>query len=106
MIVIITEFARVPKIIDVELPYYYEHDLSGEYDEDVIYGKIELDKSTKIHLNHCGSKVVEVIMEIHTHQSIENSGLGSYFKDEHKSSKKRFDTARNTAAAFLAQISE
>jgi hypothetical protein len=35
-------------IIDIELPYYFEHDISGDFGSSVIYGKIEATECIRI----------------------------------------------------------
>ena len=47
----ITLIKQIPQIVtvEVELPYYFEHDLSDDYGESIIYGKIEEKLYTTIH---------------------------------------------------------
>ena len=35
-----TKRIDIKEIIDIEFPYFYEHDLMSDYGESVIYGKI------------------------------------------------------------------
>ncbi len=37
----ITKRIEQVEVIDVELPYYYQHDLSSDYGDCIVYGKIE-----------------------------------------------------------------
>ena len=89
------------EIIEVELPYYYKHDLMSDYDDSVIYGKIEEKLCTTIQetKNYDGEKKYEIEKE--EHHSIKNSGLSSYFDKKHKSNKEEFEAVKLRCLSFL-----
>ena len=89
------------EIIEVELPYYYKHDLSDDYGDSIIYGKIEEKLHTSIHEieRYHGKETYEIEKE--KHHSIENSGLSSYFEDEHQSNKEEFEAVKERCLSFL-----
>nr|WP_294922162.1 hypothetical protein [uncultured Flavobacterium sp.] len=97
----ITEIVKNVKVIDVELPYYYKHDLFAEYGESIIYGKIEATKETSIHESETpeGGKKYEI--EIEEYDSIKNSGLASYFNPEFKSTVNEYEAAKQRVSLFL-----
>lgn len=80
-------------IIEVELPYYYKHDLMSEYGDSVIYGKIEEKSSVSIQE-----------IEKEEYDSIKNANLSSYFEKRYKSNKEEFDFAKERCLSFLNGI--
>lgn len=89
------------EIIEVELPYYYEHDLMDDYGDSIIYGKIEEKLHTSIHeIKGYDSKETYEI-EKEKHRSIENRGLGGYFNEEYQSSKEEFEAVKERCLSFL-----
>lgn len=98
----ITTTERVVKEIEVDLPYYYKYDLSEDNYDSVIYGVItEKDQKTISRTERFYSKEIEWEMAIHPHHSIKESGLASYFKKEHASSKEEYEQARTEMMEFL-----
>lgn len=89
------------EIIEVELPYYYKHDLMSDYGDSVIYGKIEEKLCTSIQetKNYDGEEKYEIEKE--EHYSIKNSGLSCYFDTKHKSSKEEFESVKERCLSFL-----
>ncbi len=89
------------EIIEVELPYYFKHDLEGDYGESIIYGKIEDKLYTTIHetIRYDGKVAYEIERE--KHHSIENRGLAEYFEDEHQSSREEFEAVKERCLSFL-----
>ena len=88
-------------IIDVELPYYYKHDLMNDYGESTIYGKIEEKLHTSIHETERYYSREAYEIEKKEHYSIANSGLATYFEDEHQSSREEFEAAKQRCLTFL-----
>ena len=88
-------------IIEVELPYYFKHDLSDDYSESIIYGKIEEELYTTIHEteSYDGRKSYEIEKERLV--SIARRGLSSYFDDEHQSSREEFEAVKARCLLFL-----
>ena len=95
---------RQEVVVDVELPYYFKHDLSDDYSESIIYGKIEEKLYTTIHETESwdGRKSYEIEKE--EHESIASRGLSSYFEDEHKSNKREYEEARERCSFFLKEF--
>ena len=99
----ITLVKQIPQIVtvEVELPYYFEHDLSDDYGESIIYGKIEEKLYTTIHESkrYGDSRTYEIEKE--SHVSIALRGLSSYFEDEHQSTEEEFEAAKQRCLLFL-----
>ena len=66
-----------------------------------MYGKIEAKLHTSIHeiKGYDGRDSYEI--EKNKHYSIENSGLSSYFDDEHQSSREEFEAVKERCLSFL-----
>ena len=99
----ITLIKQIPQIetIEVELPYYYKHDLMDDYGDSIIYGKIEEKLHTSIHETKRYDSKEAYEIEKEEHHSIENSGLSSYFEDEHQSSREEFEAVKERCLSFL-----
>ncbi len=97
----ITEEVSTVKIIDVDLPYFYKHDLMTQYGDSVIYGRIEETLHTSIQetLNFDGSVTYEIEKE--DHDSIKNTGLASYFKSQYSSNQNEFEQVKERCLIFL-----
>ena len=97
----ITKQVQQVEIIEVELPYYYKHDLMSDYGNSVIYGKIEEKLCTSIqeNKNYDGEEKYEIEKE--EHHSIKNSGLSSYFDKKYKSNKEEFEAVKERCMSFL-----
>ena len=102
-ITIVKQIAQI-ETIEVELPYFYKHDLESDYGESIIYGKIEEELYTTIHETESwdGRKSYEIEKEEHV--SIARRGLSSYFEDEHKSNKKEYEAVKERCLFFLKQV--
>lgn len=100
----ITKTVKKIEEIDIELPYYYKHDLESEYSDSVIYGKIELNSSSSIQEteDRYGEKCYEIKKEEYSY--IKNSGLASYFNEEYKSNKKEFEDVKLRCLSFFDKI--
>ena len=99
----ITLIKQIPqeKIIEVELPHYYEHDLMDDYGGSIIYGKIEEKLHTSIHESNRYDGLETYEIEREEHVSIALRGLSSYFDDEHQSTKEDFEAAKQRCLLFL-----
>ena len=97
----ITKQVPQVEIIEVELPYYYKHDLTSDYGDSIIYGKIEEKLCTSIQetKNYGGEEKYEIEKE--EHHSIKNSGLSSYFDKKYKSTKEEFEAVKERCLSFL-----
>ncbi len=87
----------VKEKIEVELPHYFEQDLSDST-ESVIYGRI--DKSlwtTTIHIR-------EMYGELQFELAIYRTSSNCYFKPEHKSTKESYEYAKGKAAEFFKKL--
>ncbi len=100
----ITRTIRQKEIVDVEFPYFYQHDLSlDDAGDTVIYGKIEEKVQTTIKITSeygSGRKEYEL--------AIERRSLPSYAcyinNSEYASSKEEFLAAKAEAIAALNQL--
>lgn len=86
--------------IDIDLPYYYKHDLYSDHGDSVIYGKISETECTTIH-EKIYHDDVEYSIQVEKHQSIKNSGLSSYFEVNHKSSDIEFEAVTKRMLVFF-----
>jgi hypothetical protein len=106
MIVKISKQRSVTSEIDVEIPYYFKHDLGdavGKEGHDIIYGKIEETQTTTIQeIIERNEKSYAIAVE--KYNSIESSGNASYFEAEHKSSEKEFKQALQSAKTFIEEV--
>lgn len=81
--------------VNVELPYYYEHDLLLDWADSVIYGKIEEKRTTRIQITrHYQGGTREFELEIDPRPASEFS---KYLTD---------DDYESTEAAYLAAKAE
>lgn len=89
------------EIIEIELPYYYKHDLNLDFEDSIIYGKIgeNFHISIQESKNNDGKEIYEIEKEIYP--SIENSGYSCYFEDKYKSNKKEFEAVKERCLNFL-----
>lgn len=99
----VTSQKTVKETINVEFPYYYEHDLSNDYSSSVIYGK-------KVLVTICNESH---IMEYTIHEKENRDGIKTYefeldqsydscyYKTEHKSNKEKYEAARIRANDFI-----
>jgi len=99
----ITLIKQIPQeeTIEVELPYYYKHDLMSDYGESIIYGKIEAKLHTSIHETERYDNKRAYEIEKEEHISIALRGLSSYFEDEHQSSREEFEAVKERCLSFL-----
>ena len=93
----ITRQVNHKETISVNFPYYYTQYLDNEYSTSVIYGKIEPERHTIIHLTRRNGVEVE----------IEHRGagtLGCYFTDEYVSDEDTFAKALEQAKQIVNGI--
>lgn len=93
----ITKTKEVKEIIDVEIPYYYKHDLTdiGDYGDSIIYGKILPDCEYTIH-----EKTSEY-SDRKTYEIEKDSRSNGYFDEKFKSTKEEFEDVKARALEFL-----
>lgn len=82
--------------IEVDLPYYYKHDLSDDHGDSIIYGRIDGEISTAIHENE--SVYGDVKYEIEKEKW---TGDGSYFSDDHKSTELEYNKVKERLKKFF-----
>lgn len=97
----ITKTVKQVEIIDIELPYYYKHNLMSDYRISVIYGKIDEKLCTSIHEDEYYDGDTKYEIEKEEHSSIKNSGLSAYFDKKHQSSKEEFEAVKERCLSFL-----
>jgi len=89
---------KVKREIEVEVPYYYKHNLTDyEYENtSVIYGKITENESFTVHekIRDNGDITYEIEKE-------KRWGDGSYFAEKYKSTYKEYEEAKERAKQFF-----
>ena len=91
----ITKHEPVKRVIEVEFPYYYKHDMYPDYGESVIYGKI-INEYKEITIHEREDRDEHLSFEIE-----EDSMSSSYFDEKYKSSKEEYELAKRRALDFL-----
>ena len=84
------------KEIEVDLPYYYKHDLYSDYGDSVIYGRIDGKMATSIH--EIKDQYGEISYDIKKQRW---AGDGSYFTDEHNSTEVEYNKAKERLKEFF-----
>ena len=88
----INVISKIKKKININLPYYYEHNLSSDRYDSVLYGKICEKETTTIQItNQYLHDVISYEIEIAKCNPAKND---SYFTDEHKSSESEYLAAK------------
>ena len=96
----ITVTETTTKSIEIELPYYYEHDLSGDNHDCIIYGKITEYGTYNIEKSHSYNN-----NDLHYNlEKTDNQGIESYFQPQYKGSKKVYDDIYAEVLEFLKQM--
>ena len=95
----VTRKVEVKETVEVELPFFYQHDLMVDHADVVIYGKVEDGKATKITV----SKGRSTRYELETEQC-RVSAFGCYMTEEYASTQAKFEEvqAELVAAASAA----
>lgn len=99
MKVIIIETKKSEKQIDVDMPYYYKHDLMCDRGDSIIYGRVDEKIHTSIQESSFDRTSYEVTIE--SHISIKNSGLSCYFTPEYQSSQEEYNNAKERLTKFI-----
>lgn len=98
----ITRTIREVIEIEVDIPYYYKHEIREDNYESITYGCIEnnqciaIEEYVRYHDDH-----THYTMECEKYSSIKNSGLASYFEPKHKSTQQEFEDARKRMLEFI-----
>ena len=91
----ITETKRIKKIINLDLPYYFRHDL----DDSAIYGKLGEETCTTIQITlHSRRPLQGAEIEIET---IDWDSLSCYLAQEYKSNEAEYLIAKQKALLLL-----
>ena len=91
----VTRTTKTKEMVEVNLPYFYRHDVDLDYGNYVIFGKIDEDwhRSVKIRLHYLsGLRAVEIESEF-THWD----RLSCYLADEYKSNATEYERAKQMA---------
>jgi len=93
------------EIIDIELPYFYKHDLGMEHGYSVIYGCIDGQKDTsiKVSMDSSGKETYEIEIEKITGDEVPMY-YTSHFESIHASNKDEFQNAFIEALRTLQSI--
>ncbi len=84
------------KEIEIDLPYYYKHDLYSDYGDSIIYGRIDGEITTSIHEKE--DQYGKISYEIEKEKW---GSDGSYFTDEHKSTEVEYNKAKERLKEFF-----
>lgn len=89
--------------VDIDLPFYYVHDLSGHDDYSIVYGKVMEFYTITVHERFsCIPNDMTYEFECSPHSSIENSGLETYLTDPNfASDKEAFDAMYKKMMDFM-----
>jgi hypothetical protein len=93
----ITRTHKTEEIVELALPYYFEHDCGGDDYEAMYYGKIEATRTTKIRL---GGRRDQKTAEIEVEACVPAS-MSSYLTDEYKSTEAAYMKAKRHALELL-----
>lgn len=92
------------EIIDIDFPYYYEHDLLIDEANVIIYGKIEENRHVSIKVSE---RYYDTFLDIEFEIGIENrraETLSCYMTDEYKSTESVFLKAKSKLIKSLPTI--
>lgn len=93
---------KIKKTINIDLPYYYKHDLLPDYGDSVIFGKINGTTHTAIQVSKrdCYEPDIEYRIEITMSPP---DRYGCYMTNEHKSSEEDFLKIKAAMMEVLAK---
>lgn len=95
----ITRRVEVVEAIDIELPYYYRHDLMLDTSESVIYGKVEESRHTAIKIScSLGDRGHEFELAVENRPA---GTVGCYMTDEYRSSEDVYLAAKEQLLAAV-----
>lgn len=93
----ITRKVEHKETVEIDLPYYFKHDLMLDEADVVIYGKVEEKRCTSIKISHgYGSHSNEFELSIEDRPA---SAYGCYMTDEYKSTETEYLAAREKLLA-------
>ena len=88
----ITRTTKQKEMVEIELPYYYKHDLMIEEADVVTYGKVEESRCTSIKITHnYGSYSQAFDLSI---EDMPAAAYGSYMTDEYKGDEAEYLAAK------------
>jgi len=85
----ITRKVEQKEIVEIELPYYYKHDLMLDEVDVVIYGKVEENKCTAIQISQ--GRELEFELSVERRPAAQ---YGCYMADEYKSNEAEYLAAK------------
>jgi len=98
----ITKYVQTKEVIEIEFPYYFQHDLMLDEDNCIIYGKIEESKCTKITIHdRFRDYSHEYTLEI---EEVNAARFASYMVEKHKSCEREFIEARDEMLAAIQSV--
>ena len=89
---------QTEEFIDVELPYYYKHDMSSKSYTYIIYGKIMKDREHAI-MEEKGPYKTNYEISSET-----GTVCDSYLSTVYESSEKEYESAKKRALSFIKDI--
>lgn len=101
----ITKSVQTKEIIDIELPYYFKHDLMLDNSNCIAYGKIEESKCTTITLHeYYEDNSIEYELEIKKVHPAQFGCYGGYMIEKHKSCESDFIKAKDEMLAAIQSV--
>lgn len=90
------------EIVDIDLPYYFKHDLSNDDAEYVIYGKVERTMCVKIKISRAyNSRSHEFEIAI---EDLPAAAYGCYMTHEHQSSEAEYLSAKTNLLEAIQEL--
>lgn len=88
--------------VDVELPYYYKHDLMIDHTDIVIYGKIEADKITTIKIDTHPGRSDSCEIEVTKESFADRFNSHCYLAKEYVSNEQEYQQALDKLKLMVA----
>lgn len=97
----LTKYVPVEVEVDIKLPYYFKHNLSGSDEESLVYGRITSSEYIFIHKTTTGSRIrFDVIKE----PVLDLSNYIHHIDEDSGSNQEEFENIYIEASEFLANL--
>ena len=104
MLIITTLEKKYYAEIEIDLPYYYKHDLLSDHADIIIYGKIA-DENTVISITEKSSLCAEGADEYEIEKKKFGKNFHCYLKKEYKGTEKEYEEVRARLQEFIKKHS-
>lgn len=102
MLVQVAKTITSVETVDIELPYYYKHDLLLDHADWIIYGKIEAEKHTKVQIKESYSGRTNYYPSVEVEiEATSWSSSSCYLNHKYKSDAETYEAAKNKALAII-----